>query len=195
MVSGHHSETMARCRPTLTRTVRLMTNRIRVVATMALGALLLAPVALAADVTRHRVPGQPISFTTPASWRVATTSPYVVVDPVRSSEFNSNVNVVVEPVPAGTPLARYGDALVAQIRTIHAGAIGRTTVKLPAGQAIRLAYTPTLAAGTVRKKVSTLQYCFVRGRKGFVVTYTTLPALATAYRTRFLRSARSIRFN
>jgi hypothetical protein len=195
MPSARHEEPTRVFQPPLSVQSTTMSARtIMVTGVAAAVALLIATTAFAAGFTRHRVPGQRLSLETPATWRVRTTSPFLIVDPVARNGFSTNANVVVEAVPTGTSLARYRDALVAQIRTIHRGTISQRFVDLPGGRALRLSYTPTITVGGLRKKVATLQYCFVRSRKGFVVTYTALPTDAARYAPTFEQSARSIRF-
>lgn len=65
-------------------------------------------------------------------------------------------------------------------------------VTLPAGKAVELRYRARY--GTTAPEVSQLQFLLLRDGVATVLTYTTLPKLASAYEPVFLRSAHSLRF-
>ena len=67
-------------------------------------------------------------------------------------------------------------------------------VKLPAGKAVRLQYRARFNVGGKRLVTVMTQYALVDRGAAVILTYTTLPKLAKAYRARFERSARSLRF-
>lgn len=118
----------------------------------------------------------------------------LILDPHVKQGFASNVNVVKETIPTGMNLAKYGSATDEQIRAAGlTKTIERTPVTLPAGPAVRLRYSidiPDSKGGRIQ--TATDQYLFVRGDKGYVVTYTTIPSLRAQYAPVFATSAQSI---
>ena len=66
-------------------------------------------------------------------------------------------------------------------------------VTLPTGKAVRLTYRARFSLGGKRLDTSITQYALVSRGAAIVLTYTTLPRLATGYRPTFERSARSLR--
>jgi hypothetical protein len=109
-----------------------------------------------------------------------------------ASHFATSLNVVQAPTIGDLRLQR--DATLAQLRSsgLLTSPVRSTAVTLPAGRAVELRYRARYGAGN--PEVAQLQYLFVAGGKGTVLTYTTLPRLEAAYGPVFLRSARSLRF-
>ena len=71
---------------------------------------------------------------------------FVAVDPNVQDEFATNLNVIVEELPAGATLDDYEQAFVSQLESLPnlVGAIDRQRVELPAGPALRASYRLTL---------------------------------------------------
>jgi len=65
-------------------------------------------------------------------------------------------------------------------------------VKYPAGEAEELRYTAAMAiSGTEKTQMAVAQYLMLRNREGYVLTFTTVPALDTRYFPTFEKIARS----
>jgi hypothetical protein len=118
---------------------------------------------------------------------------FIAVDPSLRGGFASNVNVVSLPLPGNIPIEQYRAALVGQVRAVGGARIAASVVRIGGQPAVRLSYRLRLTVGQP-VTVQTLQYAFVRSRKGIVVTYSTLPRLAGSYARTFQASAASIRF-
>jgi hypothetical protein len=116
-------------------------------------------------------------------------------DPKIASGFATNINLVVEKVPAGTTAAGYATAATTQltgvpnvIRPVH-----RQAVQLPTGSSVRLRYGIRFTLSGRRIVTSTTQYVLVSGTNAYVVTYTTLPGLLARYAGLIASTAQSIR--
>jgi hypothetical protein len=172
---------------------------------------------------RHAVPGHGISLSVPASWvaskrglspavveQMARENPklapfirglggssspmkFIALNPTVQNGFATNVNVVVVPVQPGITFEQYRQALVAELRAIVTGNIQQSVATIAGAQALRVSYRLRLSVGRV-VTVQTLQYAFLRPGRSVVVTYTTLPGLASSYAATFRKSAASIRF-
>jgi hypothetical protein len=172
---------------------------------------------------RHAVPGHGISLSVPASWvaskrglspavveQMARENPklapfirglggssspmkFIALNPKVQNGFATNVNVVVVPVQPGITFEQYRQALVAELRAIVTGNIQQSVATIGGAQALRVSYRLRLSLGRA-VTVQTLQYAFLRPGRSVVVTYTTLPGLASSYAATFRKSAASIRF-
>ncbi len=120
---------------------------------------------------------------------------FAAVDPSVQDEFATNLNVIVEELSSDATLEEYEEAFISQLEQLPnvVGAIDRQRVELPAGPALRASYRLTLLTSGKTWTVSTRQYALVDDGRAFVLTYTTLPAQATAYDDTFTRSAESLR--
>ena len=120
---------------------------------------------------------------------------FAAVDPSVQDEFATNLNVIVEELPAGTTLDDYEQAFVSQLESLPnlVGAVDRQRVELPAGPALKASYKLTLLTSGKTWTVSTRQYALVDEGRAFILTYTTLPDQAAAYEDTFARSAESLR--
>ena len=120
---------------------------------------------------------------------------FVAVDPNGQDGFATNLTVIVEELPAGATLEGYEQASISQLEALSnlVGAIDRQRVELPAGPAVRASYRLKLVTSGKTRTVSILQYALVDEGRAFILTYTTLPARATAYEDPFARSAQSFR--
>jgi predicted N-acetyltransferase YhbS len=171
---------------------------------------------------RHAVKGQGVSIAVPAAWIAIESgipqsvieelskqnqalAPYIdqlatpgspmkllALDPTLHAGFATNANVVVVPVPAGTTFDLYRLGVVAGLRALKPGRIAQRVVTIGGKKALRVSYRFRITLGRPRT-VQTLQYAFLRGARSIVVTYTTLPSLASRYAGTFARSAASIR--
>ena len=120
---------------------------------------------------------------------------FVAVDPKVRNKFATNLNIIVEEVPAGMTIEGYQQALLSQLRAFEAlqGEIETERVELPAGPAARLTYHLKLLAGGRQVTTSTLQYAIVLDGAAHILTYTTTPDLAFTYQDTFAESVRSFR--
>jgi hypothetical protein len=116
-------------------------------------------------------------------------------DPKITSGFATNVNLVVDKVPAGTTPAAYAAAASGQLTGVPnvIRPIRRQTVKLPVGSSVRLQYGIRFTLAGKRIVTSTTQYVIVRGTTAYIVTFTTLPRLLATYTSLIAATARSIR--
>jgi hypothetical protein len=109
------------------------------------------------------------------------------------SGFATNLNVVRERT--SLPLQTWGKASLRALISMSfvVQPIWSQPVRLPAGKAIRLTYKARFALGGKRLETSITQYGLVKAGFVYVFTYTTLPRLASRYRSTFARSARLLR--
>jgi hypothetical protein len=108
--------------------------------------------------------------------------------------FATNLNVVAERT--ALPLAAWRRESLKQLTQVDfvVQPIWWRMVKLPAGKAVRLTYRARFNVGGKRLVTAMTQYALVNRGAAIILTYTTLPRLAKAYRATFDRSARSLRF-
>jgi hypothetical protein len=120
---------------------------------------------------------------------------FAAVDPRVQDDFATNLNVIVEELSADATLDDYEEAFISQLQGLPnvVGTIDRQRVELPAGPALRASYKLRLLTAGRTLTVSVLQYALVDEGRAFILTYTTLPARATAYEDTFTRSAESFR--
>ena len=122
---------------------------------------------------------------------------FFAADPNAVNGFATNVNVVVEKVPAGVTAAVYANAAFNQLSRVPnvVRPVRRQAVQLPAGPSTRLRYGLRFSLGGKQIVVAITQYALVRGTQAFVVTYTTVPTRASKLSSLFEASARSIRLS
>jgi hypothetical protein len=118
-------------------------------------------------------------------------------DPKVTSGFATNLNLVVDRVPAGVTALQYATAAQRQLATVPnvVRPLRRQTVRLPAGSSVRLQYGIKFTLGGRRVVTSTTQYVLVDGTSAYVVTVTTLPKLFGSYASLITAMARSIRLS
>jgi hypothetical protein len=117
---------------------------------------------------------------------------FFAFDPATDVEsgFATNMNVIVEPLPAGVTQEQYFDANLDQIEQLFDPQdLTKKHLSLPAGEALYLAYEGEFSARTI----ATNQYVFFTDGGGYILTYTTVPDRANDYTDLFARSARSFR--
>jgi hypothetical protein len=117
-------------------------------------------------------------------------------DPHLTSGFATNVNLVVEQVPAGLTASQYAGAALAQLNQLAniVRPIRQHALRLAAGPAVELQYHIRFTLAGKQVVTSTTQYVLTHDARAFVVTYTTLPGLAARRASLFATSAQSIRF-
>ena len=114
------------------------------------------------------------------------------LDPDIEEAFATNLNVIVAPV--SMPLRDWVAQEDASIRRVAVpGSLRTTYVRTPAGEAARMSWLLELNSGGQKKTVRSLQYMFREGESGYILSFTTLPSLATKYDTTFKKSAESFR--
>lgn len=103
----------------------------------------------------------------------------------------TNVNVGVAPGRGTKTFAAWTKVLKADVSTIALPATLKTsTVKLPAGTAVKLSYK---LKGDDGSDVATLQYAIDAGSKSYILTYTTSPSLSSKYAPVFAASANTFK--
>ena len=111
--------------------------------------------------------------------------------------FATNVNVVVSPPSPGVTLSGLATIYEQQLKTLVPalqGPVATSVVSLPAGKSLRASYRLGFRFGGRTLTVQSLQYVLLRPDKTIVVTFTTLPAQASARGATFTAIARSLRF-
>ena len=113
-------------------------------------------------------------------------------DPDIEEGFATNLNVIAAPV--GMPLREWVAGENASTRPVAVpGSLRTTYVRTPAGEAARVSWLLELNSGGQKKTVSSLQYMFRQGEAGYILTFSTLPSLATKHEATFEKSAESFR--
>ena len=114
------------------------------------------------------------------------------LDPDIEEAFATNLNVIVAPVPVSLRdwVAREN---ASTRRVAVPGSLRTSYVNTPEGKAARVSWQLELNSGGEKKTVNSLQYMFQKDGAGYVLTYSTLPSLATRYEPTFKKSAESFR--
>jgi hypothetical protein len=122
---------------------------------------------------------------------------FFAADTHATQGFATNLNLVVETIPAGFGAAQYADAATSQLTSVPnvIRPVRRKAVRLPAGPSVRLRYGLRFTVAGNQVVVAITQYALVRGTRAYVVTYTTLPSRSAELSTLFEMSARSIRLS
>ena len=170
------------------------------------------------DWTRHDVRDSSASVALPEEWKVlkdfdAKTladftdenkkfAPYVqpllsndvfklfALDPDIQEAFATNLNVIVAPV--SMPLRQWVKRENATTQRLAVpGSLKSSYVQTPEGEAARVTWLLELNSGGEKKRVRSLQYMFQQDGTGYVLTFSTLPSLATKYEPTFTKSAQS----
>jgi hypothetical protein len=140
---------------------------------------------------RHVVRGHDVSLAVPASWvavdsrvppaviaRFSRDNPklapflqqlslgsspmkFLALDPVVRSDFATNVNVVVAPLPSGLTFASYQRGLTAEVRAIGARGLQKRAVTIHGARALRLQYrsSPSRRGRVARCRRSSTRSC------------------------------------
>jgi hypothetical protein len=158
---------------------------------------LLAVLVLAAGLQPRTIPGYGVTLDLPSTW-VGSPAPaaasvygvkYLFRAPETIGSFHANVNLVVDPLPAGETLRQWlfsGASAAFQ----YAGTTKPVTIHGVSG--LHYLSTRALRAGT--KPLLTDEYAFARGRQVYLITYTALASTRSRYQPIFDASASSIRF-
>jgi hypothetical protein len=118
---------------------------------------------------------------------------FVALDPVVRQGFATNVNVVVQDVPDDLELQELARSSAADLRRLGVTNLETADVSLPAGAAVKLSFRLQAHYGSTTRSIATLQYALLDEGTSYVVTYSTLPDLASRYAAAFDESARSFR--
>jgi hypothetical protein len=114
------------------------------------------------------------------------------LDPDIEEAFATNLNVIVAPV--GMPLRDWVARENASTRRVAVpGSLRTSYVTTPGGEAARVSWLLELNSGGEKKTVRSVQYMFQDAGSGYVLTFSTLPSLATKYEPTFKKSAESFR--
>jgi hypothetical protein len=116
------------------------------------------------------------------------------IDPDIQEEFATNMNVIVSPVDQ--PLIEWVERESVTARRIAVpGSLKSSYVQTPEGEAAKLEWLVDLKSGGETRRMRSLQYLFQRDGTGYVLTFSTLPSLATKYDPTFTKSARSFQID
>ena len=172
--------------------------------------------------TRHDVRDSSASVALPEEWKVIKDfdeesiadftkenekfAPYVeplvrndvfklfAIDPDIQEEFATNMNVIVSPV--SQPLIEWVERESVDPRRIAVpGSLRTSYIQTPEGEAAKLEWLVELKSGGETRRMRSLQYLFQRDGAGYVLTFSTLPSLATKYEPTFTKSARSFQID
>ncbi|MEX2554031.1 MAG: hypothetical protein WEB06_00170 [Actinomycetota bacterium] len=104
--------------------------------------------------------------------------------PTLAEEFATNVNVVVEPLPAGVDFTQYLDANLSQLRQVPrvTVTVADDNIALPGGRAALIDSVFTLNSPRGDRVIAVRQYLFMKGNRGFVLSMTTTPGHASTYK-------------
>jgi hypothetical protein len=167
---------------------------------------------------RHDVPDSSASIALPEEWKVIEDfdaesiadlseenkklAPYIeplirndvfklfAIDPNIQQAFATNVNIIVAPV--SLPLRRWVAQETATTRRLSVpGSLRTTYIQTPQGEAAKLSWLLELNSDGEKRRVASLQYLFQQDDTGYVLTFSTLPSLATRYSPTFSKSAHS----
>jgi hypothetical protein len=172
--------------------------------------------------TRHDVRDTSASIALPEEWKVIRDfdpasiadfteenekfAPYVepllrndvfklwAVDPDIQDKFATNLNIVVSPV--NQPLIEWVEGETVTARRIAVpGSLKSSYIQTPAGKAAKLDWLVELKTGGETRQMRAMQYLFQKDGAGYVLSFSTLPSLATKYEPTFSKSARSFQID
>ncbi len=168
--------------------------------------------------TRHDVRDSSASVALPEEWKVLKDfdpqtlsdftdenekfAPYVqplldndvfklfALDPDVQEAFATNLNVIVAPV--STPLREWVAQENASTKRLAVpNSLRASFIQTPEGEAAKVSWLLELNSGGEKKRVRSQQYMFQQDGTGYVLTFSTLPPLATKYAPTFTKSAQS----
>jgi hypothetical protein len=104
--------------------------------------------------------------------------------PTLADEFATNINVVVEPLPAGIDFAQYLDANLSQLRQVPTVTVNLEddNIALPGGRAALIDSVFTLNSPSGGQQIAVRQYLFLKDGRGFILSMTTTPEHASTYK-------------
>ncbi len=114
----------------------------------------------------------------------------VAVDP-SSSQFATNVNVLVSRIPADASFRQWTKAEADQIQALHPSRLRQGAVQLAPGKGYRIAYHAKLTISGTPRELAIHQYLIKRGARLYVVTFTTRAADEARLAQTFDQSART----
>lgn len=120
---------------------------------------------------------------------------FLAGDPEIREDFATNVNVIVEEIPATISAEDYQSANVSHIRRALQveGELAEEQVELEAGPALRLEYRHEVTQGGQGRELTVVQYILAGEGRGYVITYTTVPEALAEYEAQFASSAATFR--
>jgi hypothetical protein len=112
--------------------------------------------------------------------------------PTFDEEFATNVNVVVEPLPAGVDFEAYLTANLRQLRGVPGVTVSdEQAVDLPGGPAALIKSRFTLNTPAGMREIAVTQYLMLKGNRGFILSETTTPKHEATYASMFEAIART----
>ena len=121
---------------------------------------------------------------------------YDVNSPTLVRDFATNVTIAVVPLPNGTDLDTFVNDNVKQLRSVPevAASIETQRLELPAGPAALITSHFTSNAPGGSQISANTQYLLLRGSRGYIVSFSTLPSSLGGYAPLFNEIAREFRF-
>ena len=167
-------------------------------ATWAAFAAIAVPVALADSpaLRQDNIPTYGVTLKVPASWIGVDPSKltmqhlaFVLADPKATVGFHADLNRLVSPVPAGTPIRKWllGNSAA---RYLALGTL--ETVKIHGVTALEYASSRLEKSGGI--PLYTLEFAFNHGGRAYLFTYTTPASAKATFEKLFRASAATIRF-
>jgi hypothetical protein len=116
------------------------------------------------------------------------------IDPDIQEEFATNLNVIVAPV--SMPLRQWVEQENVSTRRLAVpGSLRTKYIQTPEGEAANASWLLEVNSGGEKRQVRSQQYMFQKDGAGYVLTFSTLPTLATQYEPTFTKSARSFQID
>jgi hypothetical protein len=174
------------------------------------------------DWTRHDVRDSSASVALPEEWKVIKDfdpqsisdftkenkkfAPYIqpllqndvfklfALDPNIQQAFATNLNVIVAPV--SMPLRQWAAQENASTKRLAVpGSLRTKYIQTPEGEAANVSWLLELNSRGQKRRVRSQQYLFQQDGAGYVLTFSTLPELATKYEPTFTKSAQSFQID
>ena len=116
------------------------------------------------------------------------------IDPDIQEAFATNLNVIVAPV--SMPLRQWVEQQNASTRRVALpGSLRTKYIQTPEGEAAKVSWILEVNSGGEKRQVRSQQYLFQKDGAGYVLTFSTLPTMATDYESTFTKSARSFQID
>ena len=116
------------------------------------------------------------------------------IDPDIEDKFATNLNLIVGPVD--TPLREWVRQENATTRRLAVpGSLRSSFIETSEGEAARISWLLEIGSGGEKRTVRSRQYMFEKDGTGYVLTFSTLPSLATKYEPIFTKSAKSFQID
>jgi hypothetical protein len=120
---------------------------------------------------------------------------FFAFDPDVEGGFATNVNLIRFRIDGTPSFDEWSEGVVAEAEALptRVGDVEHTREELPAGDALRIEYENEFETDAGETTVATLQYVLVADGRGYVVTFSTVPAQVDDYDRVFRAAAESFR--